>query len=113
VPAEFDTSLSAGLGLPVWTNHLAFDARDLDGIESHKRRWLDNGHDVAEIDHGWCTSIYAMDPNGILVEWCATTRAFSDADRADAERLLTVDKPPLGDAPAPVFHQAEKSTAAT
>jgi hypothetical protein len=54
-----------------------------------------------------------MDPNGILVEWCATTRAFSDADRADAERLLTVDKPPLGDAPAPDFHQAEKSAAAT
>jgi catechol 2,3-dioxygenase-like lactoylglutathione lyase family enzyme len=42
VPAEFEASLSAGLGLPIWTNHLAFDAGDLDGIEVHKRRWLDN-----------------------------------------------------------------------
>ena len=47
VPAEFEPSLSAGLGLPIWTNHLAFDAGDLAGIESHKRRWLDAGHDVA------------------------------------------------------------------
>jgi hypothetical protein len=53
-----------------------------------------------------------VDPNGTLVEWCATTKAFTDADRADAQRLLTEEKPPLGDAPAPVFHEAEKSVAA-
>ena len=111
VPAEFETSLSGGLGLPVWTNHLAFDAGDLDGIEAHKRRWLDTGNDVAEIDHGWCTSIYAVDPNGTLVEWCATTKAFTDADRADAQRLLTAEQPPFGEAPAPAFHEAAKSVA--
>jgi hypothetical protein len=113
VATDFEPSLSAGLGLPIWTNHLAFDAGDLDGIQSRKRRWLDNGHDVAEIDHGWCTSIYAVDPNGTLVEWCATTQAFTDADRDDAQRLLTAEQPPLGEAPAPVFHEAEKSGAAS
>ena len=96
-----------------WTNHLAFDAGDLAGIESHKRRWLDAGHDVAEIDHGWCTSIYAIDPNGTLVEFCATTQAFTHADREDAQRLLTEANPPLKDAPAPTFHQAQKTAAAT
>ena len=113
VPAEFEPSLSAGLGLPIWTNHLAFDAGDLAGIESHKRRWLDAGHDVAEIDHGWCTSIYAIDPNGTLVEFCATTQAFTDADREDAQQMLTEANPPLKDAPAPTFHQAQKTAAAT
>jgi catechol 2,3-dioxygenase-like lactoylglutathione lyase family enzyme len=113
VPAEFEPSLSAGLGLPIWTNHLAFDAGDLAGIESHKRRWLDAGHDVAEIDHGWCTSIYAIDPNGTLVEFCATTQAFTEADREDAQQMLTQANPPLNDAPAPTFHQAQKTVAAT
>src|SRR5262249_58071069 len=113
VPAGCETSLSAGLGLPIWTNHLAFDAGDRDGIEVHKRRWLDHGHDVAEIDHGWCTSIYAVDPNGTLVEFCATTKAFTAADREDAQRMLTATKPPLKEAPAPTFHEAQKTVANT
>ncbi len=113
VPANFETSLSKGLGLPAWTNHLAFDAGDLAGIETQTRRALDHGHDVVEIDHGWCTSIYLMDPNDILVEFCATTRAFTDADREEAQRLLTADKPPLKDVPDIVIHEAKKSAAAT
>ena len=39
-----------------------------------------------EIDHHWCTSIYAP-TNGTLVEWCTTTAAFSDADRRAAREL--------------------------
>ena len=77
------------------------------------RRWLDAGLDVAEIDHGWCTSIYAIDPNGTLVEFCATTKAFTDADREDAQRMLTEANPPLNEAPAPTFHQAQKTVATT
>jgi catechol 2,3-dioxygenase-like lactoylglutathione lyase family enzyme len=113
VPADFEPSISQGLGLPVWTNHLAFDAASLDALAEHKRRWLDAGHDVAEIDHGWCTSIYAMDPNGIMVEFCCTTRTFTDAERADAARLLAADRPELEAPPVPVFHRAarEASTA--
>ena len=116
VPADFEPSISKGLGLPIWTNHLAFDAVDLDGIAEHRRRWLDAGIDVAEIDHGWCTSIYAMDPNGIMVEFCATTRAFTAADRDDAERLLrTTAKPELAPTPELVIHEApkHKATAST
>ncbi len=112
VPADFEPSISKGLGLPIWTNHLAFDAVDLDGIADHRRRWLDAGYDVAEIDHGWCTSIYTMDPNGILVEFCATTRAFTAADRDDAERRLrSREKPELAPPPEPVFHESPKKKA--
>ena len=72
-----------------------------------------HGYDVIEVDHGWCTSIYAVDPNGTLVEFCATTKAFTDADREDAQRMLTEANPPLNEAPAPTFHQAQKTVAAT
>ena len=84
LPAEFTPSIQPRSGLPAWTNHLAFDAVDLDGLAEHKRRWLAAGHGVAEIDHGWCTSIYIEDPNGIMVEFCATTREFTAADRDEA-----------------------------
>jgi len=46
-----------------------------------------------EVDHGWCLSIYATDPNGILVEFCTTTDP-DYADRAEAERLLADPAPP-------------------
>ena len=114
VPAEFDPSISRGLGLPAYTNHIAFDAGDLEGIRAHTRRALDHGHDVVEIDHGWCTSIYMNDPNGILVEFCATTRPFTDADREDAQRLLAATgKPALADVPDVVIHEAEKTAVPT
>ena len=46
------------------------------------------------IDHGWCTSIYADDPNGITVEFCTSTREFTDDDRAEAARLLAAASKP-------------------
>jgi catechol 2,3-dioxygenase-like lactoylglutathione lyase family enzyme len=96
LPTEFDPSISRALGLPPWTNHLAFDAPDLDTLEAHKQRWLDRSLAVVEIDHGWCTSIYAEDPNGITVEFCCTTAEFTEADRAEAQKKLVAVKPALG-----------------
>jgi catechol 2,3-dioxygenase-like lactoylglutathione lyase family enzyme len=43
----------------------------------------------------------------------ATTEAFTDADREAAQRMLTQERPPLKDAPAPTFHEAKKSVVAT
>ena len=82
-----------GLGLPEWVNHIAFDAPDLEALEARKQHWLGAGLFVAEIDHGWCTSIYTTDPNGILVEFCTTTQSFTDVDRADAARVLAEAEP--------------------
>ena len=59
------------------------------------KRWLDNGLDCVRIDHGWCTSIYADDPNGITVEFCTSTREFTDDDRAEAQAQLAASKPEL------------------
>jgi catechol 2,3-dioxygenase-like lactoylglutathione lyase family enzyme len=102
----FDASISRGLGLPGWTNHIAFNAPTLEDLDAAKRRWLDHGETVVEIDHGWCTSIYIGDPNGIMVEFCTTTvDEFTDADRAEAARLLNASQPELEASPEPVFHE--------
>lgn len=97
VPEDFDPSISRGLGLPPWTNHLAFDAGDLATLDAHQARWADHGYDVLRVDHGWCTSIYVDDPNGIAVEFCCTTQAFSDADRRAAEELRRATLPALAE----------------
>jgi catechol 2,3-dioxygenase-like lactoylglutathione lyase family enzyme len=108
---EFNPSISRGLGLPAWTNHLAFDAPTLADLAEQRRRWLDHGHSVAEIDHGWCTSIYIEDPNGIMVEFCCTTAEFTDADRAEARRVLADAQPALEDTPDVVIHEATTEAA--
>ncbi len=111
VPAAFETSISRGLGLPSWTNHLAFRAADLDELEATRERWRAHGYDVLQIDHGWCTSIYLDDPNGIAVECCATTRAFTDADAREAETLRRAARPPLGEPALPDVYEAVGSAA--
>ncbi|MGZ6966384.1 MAG: VOC family protein [Acidimicrobiia bacterium] len=109
---DFNPSISKGLGLPAWTNHIAFDAPTLEDLDAAKRRWLDHGETVVEINHGWCTSIYITDPNGIMVEFCTTTVAeFTAADRAEAQALLVAEQPELEETPEVVFHEPAAETA--
>ena len=113
VPDEFDPSISRGLGLPTWTNHLAFAVDDLPALVDRRDRWRAQGFDVLQIDHGWCTSIYLDDPNGIAVECCCTTQPFTDADAAAADVRRRAPRPPL-DAPAtPEVYEAASLDAAT
>lgn len=107
-----DTAISTGLGFEAWVNHVAFAASDLDDIERRKLQWLDNGTDVMEIDHGFCVSIYTMDPNGILVEFCTDTAAYTQQDREDALAILRAEEPELEDPPVPTFHSAVEHAAA-
>jgi len=107
VAADFPTDISTGLGLPVWTNHIAFGAEDDAALTAARERLLAAGHEVTEIDHHWCKSIYAMDPNGIMVEFCTTTRAFDENDRQRALAALNSDD--LPDEPAPIIEQYQPS----
>ncbi len=77
IPTSFDPAISTGLGLPTWVNHIAFDSPDLEDFAARRRHWQEHGIEVVEIDHGWCRSIYATDPNGIMVEFCVTLTAFT------------------------------------
>lgn len=111
VPQSWSPAISTGQGLPSWVNHLAFRADDLDDIEARKQRWLQHGQGVAEVNHGWCTSIYTEDPNGILVEFCKTTKALDQADRDEALRLLKDPQPPLETPPVAEYHMPQRKRA--
>jgi catechol 2,3-dioxygenase-like lactoylglutathione lyase family enzyme len=90
---EYPTDMNKGLGLPEWVNHFAFNAATLEDLELAKKRWLDYGIIVPEIDHEFCISIYAIDPNGVMVEFCHSVREFNDADFAHANASIASDSP--------------------
>ena len=104
----FDPRISEGLGLPSWVNHLAFDAAGLADLEARREHWLDLGIDVVEVDHGFCVSIYATDPNGILVEWCTDTRPLTASDREAALAALEATAPELEAPPMPKVHRGRR-----
>jgi catechol 2,3-dioxygenase-like lactoylglutathione lyase family enzyme len=107
VPPE-RVGMSTALGLPEWVNHVAFGARDTEDLDRRRERLLACGYDVLEIDHGWCRSIYTRDPNGNLVEFCTTTRAFTAEDRAEALEALRSAEPRLEPpGPEPKLHRSE------
>lgn len=89
----WQSAISTGLGLPVWVNHYAFRCADHDALEARKRRWLDHGLVVMEVDHEFIHSIYTRDPDGNVVEWTYVVRPLNEADRLEAERLLADDEP--------------------
>lgn len=91
---DYRTAISLGNGLPVWVNHLAFALDTLEELEGMKRCLRERGVDgMRVIDHGWATSLYLMDPNGILVEFCVTTDAAHFA-QTEAEALELLRQPP-------------------
>jgi len=87
---EYSTKISLGNGLPVWVNHIAFRLDTLEELEAMTKR-LQNGNveNLWEIDHGWARSLYTLDPNGIMVEFCVTTdpEHFSQSEE-EALRLM-------------------------
>ena len=99
---DWDPSISRGVGLPQWTNHLAWKADDLEDLARRRDRWLACGHDVVEIDHHWCVSIYTRDPNDNLVEFCLSTAAFTAQDRETALAALTSSAPAFSRPPASI-----------
>lgn len=90
---DFKTDISRDLGLEPLTNHIAFQADDVDDLMAKKQHWLDHGHTVLEIDHGWVHSIYTEDPDKIAVEFAVVTRPFTDEDRTEAAALLFAEAP--------------------
>lgn len=97
-----ETNISKAAGVPDQINHVSFDVSGMDDLKRRKQQWLDAGLDVMEIDHNWCHSIYTRDPNGILVEFCATTGSFDAQDRETALRALTSTDPEFSPPPASI-----------
>jgi catechol 2,3-dioxygenase-like lactoylglutathione lyase family enzyme len=108
VRPDWSSDISRGCGLPPWVNHVAFESETEVEFAGARQRWLDHGHDVVEIDHGFCRSLYTSDPNGITVEWCITTQPFTDADKKKALEDLASPSPEFEPEPPIVVHRAEK-----
>ncbi len=104
---EVQPGMSKAVGLPDWVNHLAFTAKDEAHLHAARDRWLDLGYDVFEVDHGFCVSIYTVDVNSTLVEWCLDTRVLDEEDRAHAAATILDPAPPLEDPPSATFHPAD------
>ena len=90
---------------------MAWDATDEATYQGHLRRWREHGITVAEIDHGFCKSLYTNDPNGIMVEFCLMTRELGAADEAEGLRLLAAEVPELEAPPGVVFHEPPEPAA--
>jgi len=91
---DFKTDISDSLGLPTWSNHIAFRLDTLEELETMTKQLHERGvENVMRIDHGWCESIYTLDPNGIMVEFCVTTdpQAF---EQTEEEALRQMRLPP-------------------
>ena len=90
---DFKTEISTGLGLPTWANHIAFRLDSLEELEAMTKQMHERGiSDIMQIDHGWCTSIYTLDPNGIMVEFCVTTDA-QEFEQTEEEALRQLRLP--------------------
>jgi catechol 2,3-dioxygenase-like lactoylglutathione lyase family enzyme len=109
---EFGVDLNANAGLPWWVNHLAFDAPTREALDTHRERWQRHGHTVLEVDHEFCVSIYLRDPSGNMVEFCHTTRPFTDAEKREAADMLLDPAPPFGpDAKVTIHHPVDHHAA--
>lgn len=109
-----ETGLSRGMGLPEWVNHISFHSPSVVHLHAKRDMWLAAGHDVMEIDHNWCQSVYTRDPNGTLVEYCVTTGEFTAEDRDLALRAVSSNEVPASKPPKSiVMHKADQYRAVT
>ena len=96
---DYSTAISLGAGLPVWVNHLAFGLDTEAELEAMVTQLHERGIDqMQEVNHGWCRSIYLLDPNGIMVEFCVTTdpEAFAQTE----EEALALMRLPASEIPS-------------
>ena len=97
---DWKADVSTGNGLPVWVNHVAFRATEEKQRDVRARMEAAERPPLMELDHGWCQSLYYVDPNGIMIEFCRDTPGFV-ADPVAAHALLTtVPEPVAAEVPA-------------
>ena len=85
---DWKSDISDSVGLPIWVNHIAFKA-DSERQQQAKATLFAGGVEpLMDVDHGWCHSIYYVDPNGIMVEFCRDTPGFTP-DPVEARASLS------------------------
>ncbi|MEM7661971.1 MAG: VOC family protein [Pseudomonadota bacterium] len=105
---EFDINKAAKT--PEGTYHFSFNVESVDDLNAWRERWNDAGHDVLELDHNWCHSVYTKDPDNNFVEFCLTTGAFSQEDRDRA--IAALDETEMIPSPPPAKMRVWPATSA-
>ena len=81
-PGTWATDINSGLGLRPTAYHFAFWVDSVEELVQRQSELRTRGCETTEvIDHGWASSIYFRDPNGLTLEYCTTTRLFNEDDR--------------------------------
>ena len=81
IPAEYDTGINRGLGVPEFFYHVAFEAGSVEELEAKRAELIGKGVAVTPIvDHEWAKSIYFKDPNNLLLEYACVARPLTDDD---------------------------------
>jgi len=95
LPAEYDTGINRGLSVPDWFYHFAFDAGSVEELHAKRSELIAKGVKVTPIvDHDWILSIYFKDPNGLLLEYAAQTRAPADPQVSAGRRITATLRRP-------------------
>src|SRR5262245_39257284 len=95
VPAEYDTGMNRRLGVPDWFYHLAVVAGSAEELPATRSELIAKGVKVTPIvDHDWILSIYFKDPNGLLLEYAAQTRASADPQVSAGRRIMATLRRP-------------------
>lgn len=81
IPADYDTGINRGLGVPHAMYHFALRASTLDELEARRKTLEERGVAVSPIvDLGSGRSIFFRDPNDITLEFCCQLRPFNEDD---------------------------------
>ena len=100
-PNGVPTNINQMAGVPGWVNHFAYFAPTKEFLDERRKIWCSHGHTVAEVNHGFCVSIYTTDPDGNTVEFCHDLRPLTSEEKKEAAELLVAERPPF-DQDAPV-----------
>lgn len=83
---DYDPGINRGLGIKGGVIHFAFKCANAVELEQKRQELLGKGVKVTDVvDHGWCSSIYFHDPNGLQLEYCALTAEYTQALLADRD----------------------------
>lgn len=91
---DWSAAVSEGNGLPVWVNHVAFGATAEHQEEVRARMDGAGIKPLMEVDHGWCHSLYYLDPDRIMVEFCRDTPGITPDGEGARDLLAAVPAGP-------------------
>ncbi len=81
---DYKTNLADSVGLPLWVNHIAFNAESEQRFNEIKKQAKANGVQfLANVDHDWVKSVYFLDPNGLMLEYTYEVPGKLEADPQD------------------------------